>query len=620
MTPQTRDVLDRALCLREEGAMQLVRELFPFDCTPDEAAALMPTINVHRLLQERDYDAAFAMLDDASSTTPYRHTLYARCLTAMQRFHDVYEFVDKTLRDTSDLTPAEEVSLLMSKGRAATQAHEYQSAMSASIAARERALLHGFDTTASRMLTEIATITCYTGDIVRAIAMYEQSLMELSEHAGFEAERLRIQLNLASCYLNVERNADALQTCEILLANDLVRMRDDVMAAICLNSALALKLLGRDGEAHAKYLLSMEVAERGKIDEMQIKACVGLADLFVRQHEYDRALQLATRALSIATEAEVDAWGLEARALIASIHMHSGRVDDAMKDMFACVDAALAGGDANMAISFASELCAWLVEREQYREAYFVQERLTSIRRDVYEKEIERTLEVSAIRSRLDQERDMIRLREEARNAVLHSVFPPAIAARLMSGEMPIADRLDNVALMFVDIVSFTRIATTIDPEDLLAMLERLFTGLDRICHAHGCERIKTIGDAYMAVSVNGATLQENTERIVRAALEMIDPGQGLAMPPERLRIGVHSGPVIAGVMGGARLSYDMWGDTVNVAARMEEHSAPGRITCSSDVKALLHDHPQFRFEQRDPLSIRGKGLMTTYWLEGTNT
>jgi guanylate cyclase soluble subunit beta len=301
--------------------------------------------------------------------------------------------------------------------------------------------------------------------------------------------------------------------------------------------------------------------------------------------------------------------------MIAAGKLALGHEQEAIDDMEECITAALSAGDANSAIAYATVLCDWLVEHDRYRDAYDLQQRIMHIQRDVSEKELERALEVSTIRSRLDQERESVRLRDEERNRVLHSVFPPTIATRLMQGEMPIADRVDNVALLFVDIVSFTTLASTVQPEELLNLLERLFTQLDEICHAHGCERIKTIGDAYMAVSMSAQTLEENVERMMRAALEMIDASRALALPPDRLRLGMHAGPVVAGVMGGARLSYDMWGDTVNVAARMEEYSAPGRITCSPSVAEVLRGSVHCTLEMREPLAIHGKGLMTTYWL-----
>jgi len=235
----------------------------------------------------------------------------------------------------------------------------------------------------------------------------------------------------------------------------------------------------------------------------------------------------------------------------------------------------------------------------------------SQLERSIYEKEIERTTELSAVRTTLEMERAAILQRDEERNRILHAVMPESIAERMMLGETRIADHLESVTIMFADIVGFTSMASTMDPRSLVTMLESLFTSFDAVAETFGCERLKTIGDSYMAFC--GST--DHVMRMCRMALAIMDESTDRPISSSQLRIGLHTGHVIAGVMRGTRLSYDIWGDAVNVAARMEENSRPGQILCSDAVAAALRNANEFGLEQREPLDIQGKGLMTTYWL-----
>ncbi|MCX6139532.1 MAG: adenylate/guanylate cyclase domain-containing protein [Candidatus Kapabacteria bacterium] len=150
----------------------------------------------------------------------------------------------------------------------------------------------------------------------------------------------------------------------------------------------------------------------------------------------------------------------------------------------------------------------------------------------------------------------------------------------------------------------------------MLDLLSKLFSGLDEAALRYGCERIKTIGDSYMAICGASEAVEDHTERIVRMAITVVNGEVPLPFDSSKLRIGINTGPVIAGVMDGQRIAYDVWGDTVNVAARMEEHSRPGSINCTEAVAQKLGGLQGISLIKREPLAIHGKGLMTTYWIE----
>jgi class 3 adenylate cyclase len=216
-----------------------------------------------------------------------------------------------------------------------------------------------------------------------------------------------------------------------------------------------------------------------------------------------------------------------------------------------------------------------------------------------------------------------VREREAARAAserLLLNVLPRPIADRLKLGERVIADAYPDVTVLFADLVGFTPFVAGTTPDRLVQVLDRVFSAFDELAERHGVEKIKTIGDAYMVVG--GAPIRRpgHSEAVADLALDMIAEGErcvaeGLDV---RLRIGIDRGPVIAGVIGRRKFIYDLWGDTVNTASRMESHGLPGRIHVTPDVEEGLRD--TFRFERREPMEVKGKGRMATFFLVGRRT
>jgi guanylate cyclase len=206
---------------------------------------------------------------------------------------------------------------------------------------------------------------------------------------------------------------------------------------------------------------------------------------------------------------------------------------------------------------------------------------------------------------------------ERARSeALLLNVLPRSIAERLKRGESPIADRVESATILFADLVGFTRLAGRLPPEQVVAMLNDVFTRLDAIAERHGLEKVKTIGDAYMAVAGLPRAQPDHALRVARAAREL--GGAVRAIAGERsleldVRIGMHTGPVVAGVIGRSKFAYDLWGDAVNVASRMESHGEPGRVHLSGEAARALEG--AFVLEPRGEIDVKGKGPMATFWL-----
>ena len=208
---------------------------------------------------------------------------------------------------------------------------------------------------------------------------------------------------------------------------------------------------------------------------------------------------------------------------------------------------------------------------------------------------------------------------ERARSErLLLNILPAPIAERLKASEDSIAEHSDGVTVLFADIVGFTPLSARKTPRALVELLNRIFSEFDTLADAHGLEKIKTIGDAYMAVAGLPEPWPDHASRAARMALAMHDAiarisaetGEELA-----LRIGLHSGPVVAGVIGRRKFAYDMWGDTVNTASRMESHGLPGAIHCTEATAVLLKG--AFQLQPRGAMEIKGKGEMHTFLLIG---
>ena len=179
-----------------------------------------------------------------------------------------------------------------------------------------------------------------------------------------------------------------------------------------------------------------------------------------------------------------------------------------------------------------------------------------------------------------------------------------------------IADACSEATVIFADIVRFTDLSTRIPASELVEFLSGLMSEFDRLAQQHGVEKIKTIGDAYMAVAGLPSPRTDHAEAAVGLALDMLNAAKqcktcdGSAL---ELRIGISSGPVIAGVIGSHKFAYDLWGDTVNTASRMESHGKPGRIQVTETTYALLRH--RYEFDPCGEIHIKGKGLMRTYFI-----
>ncbi|MCT7985580.1 HAMP domain-containing protein [Laspinema sp. A4] len=225
---------------------------------------------------------------------------------------------------------------------------------------------------------------------------------------------------------------------------------------------------------------------------------------------------------------------------------------------------------------------------------------------------------INAMLDTLESSAKALEIEREKAERLLLNILPEVIADRLKGHEENIADTFAEVTVLFADIVGFTQLSAQIEAAELVHLLNNIFSRFDRALERYQLEKIKTIGDCYMVVAGMPIPSENSAVAIAEMALEMQEEiarfntefNQSLKM-----RMGIHTGPVVAGVIGIKKFIYDLWGDTVNTASRMESHGIPGQIQVSKTTYDCLKD--QYRFEERGAIEIKGKGAMQVYLLKG---
>jgi guanylate cyclase len=213
---------------------------------------------------------------------------------------------------------------------------------------------------------------------------------------------------------------------------------------------------------------------------------------------------------------------------------------------------------------------------------------------------------------------DLLQVEQHKSESLLLNVLPEEIATRLKGGSQTIADKFDAVSVLFADLVGFTPLSTELSPTEMVELLNNLFLQFDTLAETYDVEKIRTIGDSYMVAAGVPRPRADHAQALARMALDMCEYIQ--ARPPYAghhidFRVGINSGPAVAGVIGRKKFQYDLWGDTVNTASRMESHGTGGKIQISRETYQLLKD--EFICEPRGKVQVKGKGEMETWYLVG---
>ena len=436
----------------------------------------------------------------------------------------------------------------------------------------------------ARVSGNIGNVHASTGDYPAALSHYHRALA-LHEELGDRSGVASVTGNIGNIHYSTGDYPAALSHYHRARALHEELGERSVVARVSGNIVAACLEMGSDAEAQA-LLQTMDVMQ---IDDptVRIEREQHRAALQERRGDLDGATATLQRALAEASE-----HGLRAKAA----EVHKALRDLALKQ---------------------NNLAGYVEHNNEF----------TRITEEINGKESTLKMAMQAKQREIDAERK----EHEKQIAVLHSTLPKHIADRIARGET-VNDHYDSAAVIFLDIVGFTTISDRIPSGHVVHLLDQIFTTLDAVCKRHDVIKIKTIGDSYMAVSFDSVTSAAS------CALDMLSSLDALVitMPPAlgdtswtkdigdiKVRIGMHCGPVTAGVIGTERMQYDVWGDTVNVASRMESSGEAGRVHISEAFAALLpatssgdSDKRPLQAIERGTIDVKGKGMMKTYWLE----
>ncbi len=385
--------------------------------------------------------------------------------------------------------------------------------------------------------------------------------------------------------------------------------------------------------AHTRGNIAESLIELGELDEAEhvlrdvltISDALGLRGLNVRVHNSLVGLLLQRSMID------------EARTLIDAISDHvwneplTSIAAHLNRSMLATIDddATLAEHELLQALDIAGRHGIRREEGQVHkalRDLYRRQERFAesikhadayeSITDDLLGEQHRRRVDILVVEHTMADERQ----RAERQRALLYNILPEPIALRILGGEIDVADDFDDVGVIFIDVADFTRTSHGRRTSEVLDMLNDLFSRFDTIAEQYGITKVKTIGDAWLGVSNAPTTLPDHHHALAVAACSMLDSTRSVGID---VRIGLHSGPISAGVIGTSRRTWDIWGDTVNVASRMESTGDVGRIHLSDAfARSLANDlrsqptSTALRIVPRGEVQVKGKGTMMTHWLE----
>lgn len=565
---------------------------------------------------------------------------FTKALEMMRRAQAIY----RTLNDRiGDATATNNIANLYLMGG------DYDAALAAyseSLAAhRELNDLDGI----ARATGNIGNLYKETGEFEQALKFYEESLRlydDLKDPAGIG----RITGNIGGCYFAMNDYTVAFE-----YYNRSERIHEDLgdrlrVARMRANIGSIYSNMGVPESALRLSLDALTMHEEIG-DRYGIAHLTGIiGDTYADLQQHDLAVEWLERGITLARDLNNRRDLAHFIYSLAAVYLELGRIDEAealviqglaVSDQLPVVRAGLFLCNARIMLSRGKQdLVRPLIEQAlEIADQHRLREMQTSAHRylrdlhresgplqtyiyhdDLYEQLSEQTrgdvqhkrMAIASAERRISEERRTA----ERQRALLYNTLPANIADRLLREEQEVADLHEFCVIMFLDIVAFTETASAMAPNDLIVLLNSVFSICDAVSQRHGLMKVKTIGDSYMAVALptNDQTPSEMVTSVADAALDLLQeiPHAGAGL---NVRIGLHSGPAVAGVIGKDRLQYDLWGDTVNVASRMESSGEPGRIHVSEQIAHHLSS-ATVRLVPRGRIEIKGKGTMTTYWLE----
>ncbi|MBK8911449.1 MAG: tetratricopeptide repeat protein [Chlorobi bacterium] len=482
----------------------------------------------------------------------------------------------------------------------------------------------------------IALVTGNIGNVYLHLSEYPKALesymhaLAMHEELGDRSGVARVVSNIGNVYTYLSEYPKALEyyTRALALHEELgersgVAIVTGNIGTVLSDYAKALEYLSRALALHEELGNRTGVA----------RATGSIGAVYADLSEYPKALEYYTRALALHEE-------LGDRTGVARVTGNIGLLYS--QQAFAEYNPTKAEELLQQAIALNEELgtkqnlyvthqaLAELYEQEgRFEEALTYFKKFHEVQEEVQSEEAKKkAIQVEQQRQIAEMEKRTAaeRARAKATEELLHKTLPPSIADRMISGERQIADRFDSASILFADVVGFTPMTAQMPASAVLEFMNFVFAHFDSIAAKHGCERIKTIGDGYMAACGAPIEYADHAERIARMAMEMLEDVALPAsitehLPPNtefEIRIGLHTGSITGGVIGTGKLAYDIYGDAVNTASRMESHGEAGKIHVSEEFAEELRrsgGELSITLEERGELTIKGKGTLRTYFL-----
>jgi adenylate cyclase len=460
-----------------------------------------------------------------------------------------------------------------------------------------------------------ATILIVRGEYGKALPVMHRALAIL-EKAGIPGEIAMACSNLTALYFNLDNLEKALEYALKSNAEYKAAKLELLDAETLLIIGQCYAKMNKTDEALKYVLESLKLAEELNHNRLEAEVFPTLGSLYLVKQEYNKAYLNLHRGYELCNKQQQLQPAINALFSLGNLFKtkaYSGyNVEVAEKHLLEALSLSKANGLKWEVREISLALSALYEEQQNWEEAYKCHKEYSTTDKELSNSESRNKMESFEVEKQL-----AITVKEkEVTDKILYNILPQKIAERIRTGDEEIIERYENATVLFADIVGFTEWSRNMPVKELTLHLNRFFQLFDELAIEHRVEKIKTIGDAYMCVAGLPEPCDDHVERIANMAIAMNKKIREAYPNGEiRLRTGIHTGEVIAGVLGKNKYAYDLWGDTVNTAARMESYSQPDRIQVTEEIYEVLQG--RYDFEHRGEIEVKGKGKMNVYFLNG---
>jgi len=516
------------------------------------------------------------------------------------------------------------VSNYIALGSVYKESSEYSITLDYYYKALELSRKYSYTLSTANTLTNIGLVHHNLGDFTKALEFYKQSLqlfIELNQSNG-----------IAKCYNNIGLVYSVIEEYKTSLEFHYKSLKINQSIQNKHGIATSLNNIGRIYESLDELEKSIEHYNKSLSIRQQIQNKKGIAsslkniaNIHLLMGEYDEAFQKFRDSIFIYKELNDKVGMISSLVSLGTLYTKiefnqysTLTAEELLKEAESkALEISYKVGLINVYIALSTmneQIGKFDVALEYYKKSvsiekeYFAELSIQSTRKFEYRLSIEEA----------QRERIVLTSKLEEQERLLFDILPSSIAKRILNGEKTISEHKENACILFADIVGFTEISQSISSDELVMNLNKIFQSFDSLAKKHAIEKIKTIGDSYMVMSNQNVDNVYPSNSIAMFAIELLESSKLLKFGSKQLevRIGIHIGDIVCGVIGGHKYSYDIWGDAVNVASRMESYSKPDRIHVSKEFAKSIEHHTDFEIIPRGEISIKGKGSMSTYWLE----